>query len=197
MTCSSCEGAGEGQTIGMLAKEVALLAQQIVALEETGSNLLLQTSVRFADRAAMRSPCKVARELLRERRLREEIFGESLFSDPSWDMLLDLFASTEEGRSVSVSSLCIAATVPPTTALRWIEVLFERGLVTRSRDPSDGRRVFVRLSPTASTSMVRYLQKVREDFADPNTTQLQSGGPLLDVDLGSADNAASSRAAAR
>jgi hypothetical protein len=33
-------------------------------------------------------------------------------------MLLELFAAHESGRCVSISSLCYASGVPPTTALR-------------------------------------------------------------------------------
>ena len=48
---------------------------------------------------------------------------------------------------VPVSSLCIAASVPPTTALRWIKTMTDNGLFKRRADPHDGRRVFVELAP--------------------------------------------------
>jgi DNA-binding MarR family transcriptional regulator len=48
---------------------------------------------------------------------------------------------------VPVSSLCIAADVPPTTALRWLKTLVQQGLFVRRADPHDGRRVFVELAP--------------------------------------------------
>lgn len=89
------------------------------------------------------------RALLRARRLRERVFAGDLFADPAWDMLLDLIAARLERTQVSVSSLCIAASVPPTTALRWIRHLTERGLLQREADPEDGRRVFVALSGRA------------------------------------------------
>ena len=43
-------------------------------------------------------------------------------------VLLDLFAAELEGNRVSVSSLCIAAGVAPTTALRWIARMTDMGL---------------------------------------------------------------------
>ncbi|TPG48283.1 hypothetical protein [Sphingomonas glacialis] len=58
------------------------------------------------------------RQAIRARRLRDQHFGGGLFEDPAWDMLLDLFAAELERAQVSVSSLCIAAAVAPTTALR-------------------------------------------------------------------------------
>ena len=86
------------------------------------------------------------RNLIRTRRLREQYLGEGLFADPAWDILLDLFASELEQHRVSVSSLCIAAAVPPTTALRWVTAMIESGLLERRPDPLDRRRAFVALS---------------------------------------------------
>lgn len=87
---------------------------------------------------------------IRSRRLREKFFEPGLFADPVWDILLDLSASRLERKSVSVSSLCIAASVPTTTALRTIKQLVDRGLLVRRGDPSDARRTFIELSPGAA-----------------------------------------------
>ena len=59
-----------------------------------------------------------------------------------------------------VSSLCIAAAVPATTALRWIKTLTDNGLLVRRTDPHDGRRVFVEMAPTTSIAMKRYFAEV-------------------------------------
>lgn len=82
------------------------------------------------------------RAVIRARRMRDQFFTGELFADPAWDMLLDLFASELEGRRVSVSSLCIAAAVPPTTALRWIGAMHDAGLFERQADPNDRRRAY-------------------------------------------------------
>ncbi len=86
------------------------------------------------------------REIIKLRRMRDEHFKSELFADPAWDILLDLMAARLEGKSVSVSSLCIAAAVPPTTALRWVTGMTESGMLVRRMDPSDARRVFIELS---------------------------------------------------
>ena len=65
-----------------------------------------------------------------------------------------------EGRPVAVSSLCIAATVPPTTALRWIKRLTEEGYFVRTADPRDGRRVFIDLGDAAVEAMLRYFRSI-------------------------------------
>ncbi|MFM7028058.1 MAG: winged helix DNA-binding protein [Chakrabartia sp.] len=97
------------------------------------------------------------RGIIRLRRLRDRYFDSQLFADPAWDMLLDLMAARLERVQVAVSSLCIAAAVPSTTALRWIKIMTESGLFERISDPADGRRVFIRLSEGAAQSMTRLL----------------------------------------
>lgn len=93
-----------------------------------------------------RVDAKSIRNLIKLRRLRDSFFDKDLFADPAWDILLDLMAATLEGQNVSVSSLCIAAAVPPTTALRWITAMTESGMLLRRQDPEDARRVFIILS---------------------------------------------------
>lgn len=89
---------------------------------------------------------RFVREHIRQRRARSDLFPADFFADPVWDMLLDLYAAHYEAQPVSVSSLCIAAAVPATTALRWIKTLTANGWFIRTRDESDGRRVYVHLS---------------------------------------------------
>ena len=72
-------------------------------------------------------------------------------------MLLDLMAARLERRQVAVSSLCIAAAVPPTTALRWIKLLTDQGILSASPIPTDGRRVFIELADPAAEGMMNYL----------------------------------------
>jgi hypothetical protein len=100
------------------------------------------------------------RQVIRARRLRARFFDEELFADPAWDMLLDLLQAEIAQHRVPVSSLCIAAAVPATTALRWIKTMTDVGLFKRRADPHDGRRVFVELSQGASDSMRRYFGEV-------------------------------------
>lgn len=104
---------------------------------------------------------QLVRQAIRARRMRDAFLGENLFEDPAWDMLLDLYAAHLEGVRVSVSSLCIAAAVAPTTALRWIGKLTDAGLFERQPDPDDRRRVFMALSPKALKAMGGYVAAVR------------------------------------
>lgn len=105
-------------------------------------------------------PAELTREtvhaVIRARRLRARFFAEELFADPAWDMLLDLLQAEIAQIRVPVSSLCIAAAVPATTALRWIKTLTDNGLLVRRADPHDGRRVFVEMAAATSQAMRRY-----------------------------------------
>jgi DNA-binding MarR family transcriptional regulator len=103
---------------------------------------------------------ETVREVIRARRLRSRYFPEHLFADPAWDMLLDLLQAEIAQLRVPVSSLCIAAAVPATTALRWLKTMVQEGIFVRRADPHDGRRVFVELAPQTSQALRRYFADV-------------------------------------
>lgn len=118
-----------------------------------------------ADKAAPTITATQVRDLLRARRIRADFLPGDLFADPAWDMMLDLLAARLEHERVSVSSLCIAAAVPPTTALRWIRTLTDKGLVERQADPHDGRRVFIALAQEATDALTRWFGASRRLLA--------------------------------
>ena len=115
-----------------------------------------------ADRPLDRRRAKAIRQLLHQRRVRAQYFPADLFADPAWDMLLDLYAAKLEREPVSVSSLCIAAGVPTTTALRWIKMMTDAGLFVRKDDPRDGRRILIGLSDDAGAALARYFDALEE-----------------------------------
>lgn len=98
-------------------------------------------------------PIEVARVMYRNRRARNRHFDDSLFAEPRWDILLDLFVAGEEGRTISISSACIGAAVPHATALRHLGAMEQKGLVERRPDPRDARCQHVRISDSAAASM--------------------------------------------
>jgi hypothetical protein len=103
---------------------------------------------------------ETVRHVIRARRLRARYFSEELFADPAWDMMLDLLQAEIAQLRVPVSSLCIAAAVPATTALRWLKTMVAERLFIRRADPHDGRRVFVELAPDTSHALRRYFAEV-------------------------------------
>ncbi|PLK27692.1 hypothetical protein C0V78_12945 [Novosphingobium sp. TH158] len=82
-------------------------------------------------------------------------------------MLLDLTAAQGEMKRVSVTSLCIASCVPPSTAMRWISQMIESGLFRRVEDTTDRRRAFIELTDAASGAMARYFATIGDAQALP------------------------------
>lgn len=108
---------------------------------------------------------RLVRRIIRQRQLRARFFDGDLFADPAWDMLLDLTAARAEHSRVSVTSLCIASGVPPTTALRWIGQMTDAGLLQRVEDETDRRRAFITLSDQAADGMARYFAELGSQAA--------------------------------
>lgn len=96
---------------------------------------------------------QLLRAILRFRVGRERIFGGDLFGEPAWDMLLELYEAELRGKEESVTSLCIGARVPATTALRWLRTLEVRGWVERRPDQRDRRRSFIHLADKARDAL--------------------------------------------
>jgi DNA-binding MarR family transcriptional regulator len=113
--------------------------------------------------AAREELIDLARWLYDGRRARDRHLTSSLLGEPVWDMLLALYCLPPRGEQLSVSSLCYAAGVPQTTALRWIQLMEERDLVERHRDPADARRTHVTLSREGERVMTACLQRLYAD----------------------------------
>jgi hypothetical protein len=144
------------------AKNTGPLAERFARLIEIAEELALEVGASVAEKrpriaevdparsaAAVQCALQPAKELMACRRQREKLFGKELFSDPAWDILLDLFIAQSERRDVAIGSACIVAAVPFTSGLRWCQLLEKRELVYRTRDPRDGRRIFLRLTDKA------------------------------------------------
>lgn len=102
--------------------------------------------------------------------LRSKYIHYELLFDPVWNMLLDLSMAKLRGVRVSVSSACLASGVPETTALRYLTIMQDRGLVERYPDPRDKRRTFVQVSREGEGLVLEYVEKARSliaALADP------------------------------
>ena len=102
------------------------------------------------------------RAIINIRGLRTRYFPSQIFADPAWDILLDLTRAKLDGQQVSVSSVCIAASVPMSTALRWVKQMTDAGLLLRWTDPKDRRRDLIALTETTAGHMRDYLAVVHK-----------------------------------
>lgn len=139
--------------------DLAVIADTIDLIDQKLSIIKSQASSSAAENV---EALEKAKRHYRSRRQRDLLFeNPNLFGEPAWDMLVDLFIATEEGKKISVSSLCVAAAVPMTTALRWITILENEGLVTRTADAGDARRYFLSLSADAYAKVKTHFVQMR------------------------------------
>ena len=151
--------AGFGDFSDRSSTQLNALGSEIERIARALNDLAQEAKVAMRAGDGIEAP--YVRQIIRQRRDRERYFPAELFSDPAWDMLLDLTAARLERRYVSVSSLCIASAVPTTTALRWIRSLCDLGLFRRDVDPDDARRALISLSDETAERMLGYLATVR------------------------------------
>lgn len=145
--------------IADLTRQLRMLGNQAMRLAADVAARQAQEAERSVFEALERDSdiwLVVAQDLYRERQRRREIFGDDLFGEPAWDLLLDLYIAEKTGTRTSVTAACLGANVPGTTALRYLQQLEERGLVLREGDRRDARRVFVRLSEAGYARMTDY-----------------------------------------
>lgn len=127
------------------------------------------------------------RAIIRRRQRRTQLFGENLFADPAWDILLDLALARVEHKQVSITSLCIAVAVPTSTALRWITQMVSIGLLLRIPDPFDRRRSYIALADHTADAMAQYFIESGADadiMSFQSLTKLLAMCPLLKGDEG-------------
>ncbi len=99
----------------------------------------------------------VAKSMVAARRRRTECFTGVYFSDPSWDIILELYVALCEDRAVGVSSLCRLSRGSATTALRSLDSLDALGYTARRPDTADRRRVIVAMLPKLANRLETWL----------------------------------------
>jgi DNA-binding MarR family transcriptional regulator len=90
------------------------------------------------------------------RRSRHAFFPGKLLGDGMWDVLLRLYAAHLDQHRLSISRLTRETGIAATTVLRWLASLDQAGLIERTDDPNDYRRVFVELSDEGADAMNRF-----------------------------------------
>ena len=136
-----------GSQIADIKKAAALAESRLMQIQSSGS------VATVVDARLIRRVCKA-------RRHRELQLGPNLFSDPAWDILLEAFAADLEQRTFTVSAMCAASNVPPTTALRWLKKLEDDNWLEREADAYDSRRIWIRLTDEAALRLRTYFEGV-------------------------------------
>jgi DNA-binding MarR family transcriptional regulator len=110
-------------------------------------------------------PCRgemrrLAREIYEARRVRAKVFGQQIFGEPAWDMLLALYFMPSQGEILSVSGLSHAACIPESTGLRWQATLTKEDMIERGPPGIDKRKQFMRLTHKGRALMDTYLTRL-------------------------------------
>ncbi len=108
---------------------------------------------------------RVIQMLCEIRQDRARFLPRKLLGEPGWDILLQLYAAHLDGQRMTITELTRSSGIAATTVLRWLKILGDEGLLWRTEDPFDMRRVFVSLSPPGEQALGAY-------FADTGTRAL-------------------------
>lgn len=114
----------------------------------------------------------VARREALDRKRRNRLIPYDFFAEPAWDMLLALYVHRHGGTSIDAQSLCDATVAAPTTALRWIGLLIEKGLATWSPPAFGETDVRIALTDAGALQLEPYLRDTLR--------RSQSGNSALD-----------------
>lgn len=82
--------------------------------------------------------------------------------EPARNMLLALYAAQLDHQRLTPTRLASSAAVPLATAVRWLDIMAERGLIRRRGDPNDRRLVRLALTPKAVAGIEAYLSAIFE-----------------------------------
>ena len=107
----------------------------------------------------------ICRKLIASRKVVGECLGYGLCPNPIWDMALQLFLATQEGRPSYLWSLCMFANVPLSTALRKVDLMEAQGVVARVAATRDRRGIEVRLTSNGLETIERALDRLIPIYA--------------------------------
>ena len=95
--------------------------------------------------------------LYSERRERDRWFGQNLFWEPGWDLLLYLYDAAETGnQTVSARNLLAAPfALSEDSMARWLDMMEDCGLLRQNLDAT------VSLTPKAKTAIVGYFDSTQ------------------------------------
>lgn len=101
--------------------------------------------------------------IISARRERSNHLPARLFSEPAWDMMLELLHGELADRPVTVAMLIDASGVSHRAAIRWLNALEAHGLVARGATAETRKSEQVELTNEARRTFRKYFRQVRGD----------------------------------
>jgi hypothetical protein len=162
-----------------IAAKLIELADEIdeeIALESRQSSRSPRGPSHSINGPSAEAMLRTAIKIYKFRQRRAKLFPGEIFGEPAWDIILDLFIARLNGRKISITSACIGSNVPSTTALRWIQLLGDYGILERTQNDFDRRGSFLKLSDAATRAMFELFER-KLDWGGESTLDLFSIGP--------------------
>lgn len=97
------------------------------------------------------------RELIRQRAAHSRVASADYFTDPPWDLLLELTAAHLEERQVTLAGARSSTNVAEGAAERWIHAMVRDGLLVRRSVPGALGGLRIALAPDTLERMLDYL----------------------------------------
>ena len=101
---------------------------------------------------------KRARKAFLDRRARVAVFGNWMFSEPAWDIMLILYIEHDQRRQ-TVGTLTDVSGAALATVVRYVNSLVERDLIRRTQHPTDARTVFITLTEKGQKALDLYFSE--------------------------------------
>jgi len=147
-------GSSVTPTIGELRSMVEGAASHLRIVSATGREA---TQHAIPDAFDFRLGVRSARSL---RKLRRTLFGNEIYSEPAWEILLHLFESYVLERRDTVGNVTDGTELPGATSLRWMARLEQEKLIRLRDDHLDRRRRWVELTDAGVDLMTKYFSGV-------------------------------------
>lgn len=151
------------------AHEMLQMAEELEATPRRRASL-----VPDHEMASMTTLVALAAKWHTDRERRSQFFDSDLLGEPAWDMLLYLFVRSAEGHQVRKTALCGASGVAHATAMRYISLLQQHGLIVQTRCMTDARVQFVSMTQEGMVRMAACLARsLRERSSAARTAGLR------------------------
>jgi hypothetical protein len=137
--------------IAAIKAALAVASEKIDTLKDIAAvsdNMTSSETASLSDELGQQGLVGRAETMLRWSRFKTKTLdlGTGLFSDSCWDMCLDIYICDLKREQITVSSIAHSSGIPMTTAMRYINVMVEEGLLEKSPNPSDNRMIFISTS---------------------------------------------------
>lgn len=129
------------------------MIEVVVRLPRTTIEQSFSASLKTGSRVAL------AHALLDGQRSRTSQLSGLRFSDPLWDMILEIYVAATQGRQFKVLELCAVSGSSTATALRYLKMLENNGYTTRHVDDSDTRSYIIVMQPSLRAAVDEWLER--------------------------------------